>query len=135
MRDIKRRYHVLILLLQTPGDHIRSFHTRGIIAEKDYLIHISKAIITLFSLSYEELDWCHIKAKALCNLFPLGPKSKESLYHQSQRKWLGQIPPVFLQAESGRILQRLCYLRKGKARNLLTRKIISLNRDNPKGTP
>ena len=112
-------YPVFCLLLQPLGDHPGSFLMRGINIEKDYLIHISEANITPLTV-YLMGNWvdASLRPKHCASFSHWGPKSRESLSHQSQRKWLGQIPPAFLQAESGRTLQRQCYLRKAEPRNL-----------------
>lgn len=101
------------------GDHPGSFLTRGINIEKDYLIHISEANITPLTV-YLMRNWVNasLRPKHCAKSSHRGPNSRESLSHQSQRKWLGQIPPALLQAVSGRTLQRWCYLRKAKPRNL-----------------
>lgn len=86
---------------------------------KSILIHISEANITPPTV-YLVRKWVNasLRAKHCASSSHSGPKDRESLSHQSQRKWLGQIPPALLQAASGRTLQKQCYLRKAEPRNL-----------------
>lgn len=115
----QRKYPVLCLLLQPLGDHSGSFLMRGIHIKKDYFTHIPEANITPPTV-YLRRNWvsASLRPKHCASSSHWGPKSRESLSHQSQRKWLGQIPPALLQAELGRTLQRRCYLRKAEPRNL-----------------
>jgi len=101
------------------GDHPGSLLMRGINTEKDYLIHICEANITPLAvyLIRNRVD-ASLRPKRCTSSSHWGPESRESLPHQSQRKWLGQIPPALLQEASGRTLQRRCYLRKAGPRNL-----------------
>lgn len=101
------------------GDDTGSFLMRGINIEKDYLICISEANITPLTV-YLMRNWVNasLRPKNCANSSYWGPKSRESLSHRSQRKWLCQIPPALLQAMSGRTLQRRYYLRKAEPRNV-----------------
>lgn len=87
---------------------------------KDYLINISEANVTPLT-NYLIRRWVNasIRPKLYASFFQYRPKSRKSLSHQSQRTWLGQIPPALLWAESGRTLQRWYYLRKARTQTFI----------------